>query len=599
MTTLAESIEYLGTDTATTKLIRKHGPDKIIEETREFIDKIGNSVLALNQKIYSIKTFAIPMLDFILTNGRVSLNMMRDIDTQIRTIINKHVKGTNLPVSLFYTHWKDGGLSFQSLHERALCLRAKAFMALCNSKSEKTRKAMRYFIESERRFRYIDNINEGEDIKFINWRIPNTLNKGTDTITVHALRSSKKLNFTFIIDEETGNIEVRYPIRDYQIHTDNPQIPGEVIGEEVQNEIKIKTPRDLLQQTMRDIRSQHRQKLIDNKGIGHSFIDIKDSAYANRFVGDFTHPLNDNIASWIIKVRCNMLLTGSKAVKIHLPVETSPRCPYCGALGDDTLSHRLNGCLQSRSIQTKRHNNIQNIMLEYMKCRLGRNVRYKTNSTVNLEGNHIADTVASLKPDIIAWNDKEICLVEFSCPYANIGEQGNKLDNTFMEKNNKYDSLVKECKTTYKRKVHLYTIIVSSLGAIQKDSIKQIRKLLHIKPRENKLMNTVLRRISLAAYIGSCFIFNKLKYNEYSINAEDNTNDEEDGTQTNIQKTTETETPGDNVDSFSNNGMEMDEDEGENGNDDSGEEEESTEPDNIQLNEEGNISTNSDDESLQ
>ena len=138
--TLADSIEYLGTSAATTKLIRKHGIAKAIEETKELIEKINQSVLTLNQKnIYAIKTFAIPKLDFILINGRASLKNMNNIDRQIRVGINRHVKGTSLPIPLFYIHWKDGGFSIQKLHDRALSLRAKSFMALCNSQSIKIR----------------------------------------------------------------------------------------------------------------------------------------------------------------------------------------------------------------------------------------------------------------------------------------------------------------------------------------------------------------------------------------------------------------------------------------------------------------------------
>ena len=70
-----------------------------------------------------------------------------------------------------------------------------------------------------------------------------------------------------------------------------------------------------------------------------------------------------------------------------------------------------------RLIQTKRHNNIQNIIMRYMKLRMVKNMRFKTNSTVNLEGKHLGDGFARLKPDIIAWDDKKIIIVEFSCPY--------------------------------------------------------------------------------------------------------------------------------------------------------------------------------------
>ena len=203
---LAESIEYLGTDTTTTMKIRMQGIDCVVEETKQLIQNIGEAPLSLNQKLYAIRTFAIPKLDFVMMSGRVPYNTARDIDTLIRTTINKHIKGVNIPTDLFYTHWKDGGFSLIKLHDRAIYMRLKTFMTLYNSRSFKTRKAMRVFTEEERLYRKIQIIKEGEDEQFMNWKIEPKMNKGTDSISIHALRSAQKLKITIKTDEETGNI---------------------------------------------------------------------------------------------------------------------------------------------------------------------------------------------------------------------------------------------------------------------------------------------------------------------------------------------------------------------------------------------------------
>ena len=96
--------------------------------------------------------------------------------------------------------------------------------------------------------------------------------------------------------------------------------------------------------------------------------------------------------------------------------------------GGDTISHRLNGCLNSRTAQTKRHNNIQNIILSYIAPRLGEEMHRRTNITVNLDGKHIDEEYKDLKPDIVAWDKDKIILVEFSCPYANYGRNGSTLE---------------------------------------------------------------------------------------------------------------------------------------------------------------------------
>lgn len=133
---------------------------------------------------------------------------MKELDQIIRTTINKHVKGVHLQVDLFYTHWKDGGFSFQPLHDRALELRAKTFMDLCNSNSEKVRNSMRFFVVSEQEFRNIDTCNENEDTIFLNWKLPEKIESGTDTITLHALRTAQKLNFCLEVNQETEMLKL-------------------------------------------------------------------------------------------------------------------------------------------------------------------------------------------------------------------------------------------------------------------------------------------------------------------------------------------------------------------------------------------------------
>lgn len=349
-----------------------------MESIKKLIKKIAGSMLTLNQKIYAIKTFAIPQLDYILTNKRIDLKTADEIDRLIMVSINKHIKGVRLPVSVFYTHWKDRGLSLTKLKERAICLRAKTFMALYNTQSTKVRIAMRQFAESERKRRKIDTLkDEDEEEIFLNWKVEENMRNGTDTIVIHALRSIKKLNIRFEVDEDTDNITAIIK----QIDISEPQIPKETIGEPTEKFIRITSPKELLQHVMKNIRIQYRENLVSNGATGHSFIDLQNSPFANKFICDYTHQLNDHIASWIIKARCNLLFTGSLGLKTRIPKEHVPRCQYCNTIGDDTLSHRINGRVNSRTAQTRRHNNIQNIVMKYMKAR-------KTRSEHEVQNKH-------------------------------------------------------------------------------------------------------------------------------------------------------------------------------------------------------------------
>ena len=158
-----------------------------------------------------------------------------------------------------------------------------------------------------------------------------------------------------------------------------------------------------------------------------------------------------------------------------------------------------------------------------MMDRLGRNYRYRTNCTLNIEGKHLDKKFDMLKPDITAYDKNSIIIVEFSCPYANVNSEGNTLDKVFADKAKKYTELAEVCSKVYKKKVHIYTIIVSSLGAVHEKSIGDIRKLLKIGPSEKRLMDTILRRLSLTSCIGSYFVFNKLAFKEYKVDCKDNT----------------------------------------------------------------------------
>ena len=271
---------------------------------------------------------------------------------------------------------------------------------------------------------------------------------------------------------------------------------------------------------MKTLRETQRRGLIANKGIGHSFINIRDCGFANTFIGNYKSNISDSISSWIIKARCNMLRTGTKCMKMNLPKDKCTTCPYCGGVEVDTLQHRLNGCKSNRHLQTKRHNNVQNIILSYMKARLNKNTHFTTNKTLRIDGIRIDEEFANMKPDIVAWTKDKVMIVEFSVPYDNETEKGMKINTVYNEKVEKYKGLVEACKKTYNREVKQFTIIVSSLGAINKNSINDIKKLLNIAEYEKKTMKTILRRLSLAACIGSYFIFNNLKLKALEVDPE-------------------------------------------------------------------------------
>jgi hypothetical protein len=487
--TLAAGVEYLGTEVATTRKIRNKGYKAIIEETKDMIIKIGNSVLLLNQKVYAIKTFAIPKLDFLLINGRVTQKEMKEIDCLVRKTIKKDLKTNSIPNDFFYTHWKDGGLSIQPLKERERALKARTLIALYNSRSTKVYEAMRYFTDGERRYRKINRANTKEEMNFLNWNVKGKTYRGTDSIIMHAKRAADKIGVKILINEDDRATLV------YKDENDD-------IIEDTYSKTVMKALNKI-------IRKKHHDGLMNNNYSGHSFKFIQDSDYANYFMGDYRNRLNDNIRKWIIKARCNALYTGSVAEKKNNDNGNRPHCPYCGTTDKDTLMHRLNGCKGNLSEQTIRHDNVQYIILSLMSKKY-KSFHFMINRSVNIEGKHLEEPYNRLKPDIVGWDSKRIFLVEFSIPYANISHGEDSLEKVYNEKRDKYQGLVERCSYLYKRKVKLFVIVVSSLGAIYKKSMKDINKLLKFNKKSKDEKKTVYRRLSITACIFSYFIFNKL-----------------------------------------------------------------------------------------
>ena len=84
----------------------------------------------------------------------------------------------------------------------------------------------------------------------------------------------------------------------------------------------------------------------------------------------------------------------------------------------------------------------------------------------------------------------------------------------------KYEPLRSRIEELTNKKCSLITVVVSSLGILYKESMNLLNQMLKLT---NKKKNTVERRISTAALIGSFFVFYKLKGNTSEFNIDDET----------------------------------------------------------------------------
>ena len=184
--------------------------------------------------------------------------------------------------------------------------------------------------------------------------------------------------------------------------------------------------------------------LISKPSSGHSFRNIKDAPYANSPIGNYKSKLNDNIVTWLIKARSNMLVNGNKITTHNINIQNNRgtiKCPYCGTIDNDTINHRLNSCLRNQTQKRKRHNMVQKVILEYL-----RNKYAQANTTIDhsitIDNMRVDEEYRSMRPDIVTWNDNEINIIEISCPYDMLDEnQQDKMEFTYNTKFNKYKQL--------------------------------------------------------------------------------------------------------------------------------------------------------------
>ena len=489
---LSESIEYLGSAAAATVCIRYKGTEEVIEESKILIDKIMKSQLKVNQKLDAIRRFVIPSMDYLLTEGNPRKGDLEDIDRKIRVGIAHHVGVPSFPISFTQTHWKDGGLSLQPLYIRGSVLKIKKFIALYNSPNIQTRILFRSFTDSERKFRGVKKVENTEESAFIDWETNSegkivSKRSGTSSLSGTVNKECQKLNVRITLDEDKACLIIK--TNDGEVRIDSPKLVSKVLM--IRNAEKARM--ELIQQGMH----------------GHSFINLRNAIDSNYLLGNYTNKVSDKVITFLMAARTNTLYTGYIS---HLNgKDNGPKCPYCGAKGEkDTLFHRLNNCTPAKYMYTYRHNLVAQALVKQLQVRYPEST-IRQNQTVRINGfAPLTTEEGKLKPDIIVITPKEIHIVEISCPYDTPKEEGTTaLDITYNTKKNKYEELRSQCEEHFGRKCKLYIVIVSSLGAIHKNTVTDIKKLLKIK-RDNRSLKYITRRLTTAAIIGSFLTFNKV-----------------------------------------------------------------------------------------
>ena len=139
---------------------------------------------------------------------------------------------------------------------------------------------------------------------------------------------------------------------------------------------------------------------------------------------------------------------------------------------------------------TIRHDAVAAILREYIinnkHCVVHSNQVVRGRDGARLEGDN-----TNLKPDLWWWKDDKLFIIEITIPYGMYtdvdGIHTSTLSLRRQQKLNKYDSLVNDCKHQFNCDADFSVIILSSLGAIPKETIDELKKLTNTEADWKKL----------------------------------------------------------------------------------------------------------------
>jgi hypothetical protein len=142
---MAQSLKYLGTAISARRKVRLEAATaKCAEMEMEIrLQKIIGSRLLTVQKINAVKTFLLPTLYFMMSNGDVDKKQLKKTDAKIKAQVDALLNVRGLPVECYHASWRDGGLGYPSLVDRRKVVMVRSLTQMMTSKDEKIRTAMR------------------------------------------------------------------------------------------------------------------------------------------------------------------------------------------------------------------------------------------------------------------------------------------------------------------------------------------------------------------------------------------------------------------------------------------------------------------------
>ena len=193
------------------------------------------------------------------------------------------------------------------------------------------------------------------------------------------------------------------------------------------------------------------------------------------------------------------------------------------------MAHILNECTANYPLMTRRHNKLANVVRRGIEGFLANDLRSEIQENEEIRQEGLPDEMRRLRPDMVferkrvqsgtgirfyaerdearlQEEEKVIEILEFSCPYGYVSRGRNTLERVYEEKKRKYTELARNLKRLRREEVRVTAVIVSSMGAVYDQSLKDLQKVLGCTDREMKKLG---KKMSETVILGSMEIWRR------------------------------------------------------------------------------------------
>lgn len=261
------------------------------------------------------------------------------------------------------------------------------------------------------------------------------------------------------------------------------------------------------------LKQRYGKDLLDNYPTnGHSYFDLMNSTISNSFNINYKALIGDKEVKFTILGRNNCPVTNEMRHKRDHSVKI---CTRCSLRQNHSLQHILNNCTSNMEGMIQRHDSAAAILVETLQSMNEYLIIFQNKPIFIKELPQLPVATRHLRPNV--WfarpsdDDKlSIEIIEFTCPYGELSDhRSDDRESTLVtarrDKRSKYAQLIRDLRNVVKVRANLYVAVISSLGAVPKDTIHDMDILLGKNPA-----HAMLKRMVAAIVSHSYKIFHNL-----------------------------------------------------------------------------------------